>query len=429
MARTVRNAKLDSRSARTKLSERREPYWVVIAKGCALGYRKGAKGGTWIARFRGDTGKQQYNSLGAADDAMDSDGLTVLSYAEAQRKADDWFKLAARDFEEEAPQGKTSAFTVKDAMALYMTAYARKGGKAADRTQWAIDAQILPSLGNIAVAKLSRRRIVNWHDALSKAPPRLRTKIGKPQKFREIESTPETERRRRSTANRLLTILKAGLNFAYSERQVASDEAWRPVKAFREVDSARIRYLSDDESRRLVNATAPDFRPMVQAALLTGCRYGELAALQTADFNPDAGTIHIRVSKSGKARHVVLTVEGQNFFATATAGKQGDARIFTRTDGAPWGTSHQQRPFKAACERAKLGALTFHELRHSYASRLAMQGVPLAVIAAQLGHTDTRTSERHYAHLSPSFVADTVRAAFSTLGVVGESKILPMTSP
>jgi len=50
MARTVRNAKLDSRSARSKLTARREPYWVVISKGCAIGYRKGAGGGTWIAR-------------------------------------------------------------------------------------------------------------------------------------------------------------------------------------------------------------------------------------------------------------------------------------------------------------------------------------------------------------------------------------------
>jgi hypothetical protein len=51
MARTVRNSKIDSRSARSKLAERREPYWTVISEGCALGYRHGAKGGTWIAKI------------------------------------------------------------------------------------------------------------------------------------------------------------------------------------------------------------------------------------------------------------------------------------------------------------------------------------------------------------------------------------------
>ena len=47
-----------------------------------------------------------------------------------------------------------------------------------------------------------------------------------------------------------------------------------------------------------------------------------------------------------------------------------------------------------------------------------MKGVPMAVIAAQLGHADTRTTQRHYAHLSPSYVAETIRVTFPTLGIV-----------
>ncbi|GAB6052822.1 hypothetical protein JCM17960_16420 [Magnetospira thiophila] len=83
MARTVRNAKLDTRSARVKLANRREPYWSVISKGCALGYRKGAKGGTWIARFHDDVGKHRYQALGAADDAMEPDG--TVAHSDAKR--------------------------------------------------------------------------------------------------------------------------------------------------------------------------------------------------------------------------------------------------------------------------------------------------------------------------------------------------------
>ncbi len=58
MARTVRNEKIDTRSSRTKLTLRREPYWTVIAEGRAVGYRKGKKGGTWVARRRDSDGKQ-----------------------------------------------------------------------------------------------------------------------------------------------------------------------------------------------------------------------------------------------------------------------------------------------------------------------------------------------------------------------------------
>jgi integrase len=60
-------------------------------------------------------------------------------------------------------------------------------------------------------------------------------------------------------------------------------------------------------------------------------------------------------------------------------------------------------------------AVSFHVLRHTHASILAMRAVPMAVIARQLGHSDTRMTERHYAHLAPNYVADTIRARFPRL--------------
>jgi integrase len=120
----------------------------------------------------------------------------------------------------------------------------------------------------------------------------------------------------------------------------------------------------------------------------------------------------VRESKSGKPRHVALTDEGRALFSELTAGHFGGDLIFVRDDEKAWGPSHQQRPLDAASARAKIKpAATFHILRHTYASALAMRGVPMGVIAAQLGHADTGMTERHYAHLAPNYVADTVRAA------------------
>jgi integrase len=111
------------------------------------------------------------------------------------------------------------------------------------------------------------------------------------------------------------------------------------------------------------------------------------------------------------------------------AGKVGSARLFVRTNGKPWGKSEQQRPLIAACAAALIDpAVNFHGLRHTYASRLAMRGVPLAVIAAQLGHADTRMVEKHYGHLAPSYIADTVRAAFGSLGIVSPSNVARITA-
>src|SRR5262245_31118861 len=119
MARTVRNPKIDTRSARLKLSERREPYWTIISGGCALGYRRGAKGGTWIGRFRDEKGRQHYGALGAADDARDADGLTVFSFSQAQARVRDWFKLkAVEQVGNFLPLDRP--YTVADAVADYL---------------------------------------------------------------------------------------------------------------------------------------------------------------------------------------------------------------------------------------------------------------------------------------------------------------------
>ena len=223
-------------------------------------------------------------------------------------------------------------------------------------------------------------------------------------------------------------MLKAALNRAFQADRVASDTAWRKVKPFKRVDEAVVRYLTADEARRLVNACPKDFRKLVQAALLTGCRYAELTRLKCGDFNPDSGTLAIRLSK-GKVRHVVLTDEAEAAFEGWTSGRGSADLVFLRADGDAWGTSHQKRPLDEASRRARISpAVTFHILRHTHGSHLAMNGVPMGVIAAQLGHADTRMTEKHYAHLAPSYVAQTIRANFPKLGIATNDTVVPIRS-
>lgn len=391
-----------------------------------MGYRKSKSGSAWVVRWYVGKGAYRTANLGGRpDDVLTADGTTALTWNQAQAAARKFFERCQR---EEHGLGETpkGPYTVMNALEDYRAAYERRGGKAVDRMRWATDAHIAPKLGGVQLAKLSRRRIEDWLETLAKTPPRLRTKAGKEQKFQSAANNSESKRQRRSTANRVLTILKAALNQAYRDRRVASNEAWQGVKPFREADAARTRYLNDVESRRLVNRCPTELRPLVQAALLTGCRYGELTALKVEDFNADVGTMHVRISKSGKPRHVVLTDEGRSFFAAVVTGKAGNDTIFTKPDGSAWGKSHQQRPFRIATAGAKVAPLTFHELRHTYASRLVMCGVTLNVVAQQLGHSDIRMVEKHYGHLAPNYVAETIRANFTDMGIVREGNIVPM---
>lgn len=356
MARTKRNPKIDSRSARAKLAQRPEPYWTVISQGCALGYRHGSKGGKWIARFRDEIGRQHYEALGAADDARDPDNLTVFSFTQAQAKARDVFARKAREIAGNFVP-TVGPFTVADALAAYLAKYLRRGGKAGGRIESAARTYILPALGQLPVAKLTKRRLEEWHHGIASSAARVRTRKGGAPKFRPHAVTPEATRRRAATANRILTILKAALNEAYNEGRIPINEAWQRVKAFQKVDSARIRYLTDEEARRLVNACSTDFRALVVGGLMTGCRYGELAAIVVEDFNVDSGTLTIRTSKSGKPRHIALSAEGNEFFVRQCLGKAQGALLFTKASGRKWSASDQQRPVAAACVAAKIAPM------------------------------------------------------------------------
>ncbi len=213
--------------------------------------------------------------------------------------------------------------------------------------------------------------------------------------------------------------IKTALNRAELDGDITTDAAWRRVAPFRNVDAPKIRYLSQQEVVRLVKACDPDLKPLVQAAVLSGCRYGELTRLKVSDFSAGSGSLYIAESKSGKARTVYLTDEGVSFFEQHVGDKQGEDLVFTHDDGSEWKKSQQGRPMREACERAQIvPAISFHILRHCYGSRLAMQGVSMKAIAQQLGHADTRITEKHYAHLSADHVAEAVRGAYGTLGVL-----------
>lgn len=412
MPRISRDARLETRDARRKLKARHSPYWRTVHPGLAIGYRRSAKGGTWKVRYL-DGESYRFGSLGTADDHADADGISVLSYKDAHKLALEFAERCENhdDAQEEKPAA--GHYTVGQAMQDYLSHH-KAHGKSADRTDHTIKAHILPTFENRPVAALTAREIQRWQNKLITAPIRQRGKKA----VRKVDpDNPDAIRKRKATANRVLTVLKAGLNHAYHNGVVKSADAWRRVKPFRGVDVPKVRYLSEDECRRLLNACDADLRALVRGALQTGCRFGELARMRANDFNPDGGTVTVREAKGGKARHVPLTEAGIQAFELLTADLKGDDLIFTRSDGEPWGKDYYQRPLREACGRASIDPpASFHVLRHTYGSALALRGVPLQVIAYALGHSDTRMTERHYAHLQPSYAAETIRAHLPSYG-------------
>jgi integrase len=415
MGRTTKQFDLSNRERRSQLAVRSEPYWHFEREGAHIGYYRGARIGKWVARYKlpGTAGGYSKVTLGEAADAPHSvTSDRILDWKAAKAKASEWFAQM-----DKAEGLRSGPYTVADALDDYI---ARFRGKDLANTRRRIEAFIRPKLGQHDVAKLTSKVIRRWHEGLADAPARLRTANGAEQNVRITADTDEARRSRQSSANRILTILKAALNRAYHEGDVESDHAWRKVKPFEKADGVKLRYLSDDEARRLVNATNATFRPMVQGALLTGARYAELANLEARDFDRQARTIRLRETKAGMHRDVYLGDEGFVLFDMATIGKTPNQPIFERPDGNKWSASQQARPLAAACKAADVEPTGFHDLRRTFGARLALQGVPMAVIAKALGHADERITQRHYAHLAKNYVADTIRAASAGLGIVSD---------
>lgn len=419
MARTVRDYRLESRSQRDKLPKRSEPYWVLLSQGFHLGYYKGIKVSKWIARYRppGHTGGYRKSTLGIADDYDDANGVGVLDYRQAQDKAREWLASV-----EGAPEARAN-YTVGNALDDYLQSFQ---GKDKANTKRRIEQFIRPALGDVKLSKLTALQVEGFLKKRAATPARLRTKKGDPQRFRPLDDD-EQRRKRRATANRDFTVLKAALNLAYRSRRIASDHAWRTVQPFRKADAARLRYLIDDEARRLVNATPPEFRPIVQASLLTGARWGELRSVKARDFDREAGTVHLTNTKAGTARDCYLEGEGRALFDKQTAGKKATDLVFPAPDGSRWSDSMQIRRMADASKAATVDPpASFHDLRRSFGARLARAGVPMSVIAVALGHADERITRRHYAHLAPSYVSETVRQHAAGLGIVEQSNVRPI---
>jgi len=369
---------IGSASGRAKLKQRREPYWVVITRGCALGYRRGKKGGTWIARGTDGNGKLVYQALGPADDLNDGNGLT---YESAQAEA--------RRFFSTADGGK---LTVADVLDRYL-AHVRDHNPPSTVYDYEtrIEGILKPQLGSMLLRKLSTLDIERW-----------KTQAVRPVEGNERGRAPDT-------VNRLLAILKAALNQAWQQQLVDDDSPWRRVKPFRAASTARKVFFTSTQIRALTHACKPEeFKHLVQAALLTGARYGELTSLRVSDFDEVHGALEIRNGKTG-SRTVFLSDESVTFFARLAKFQRRDALMLPRADGKQWGDNHHQKPFDHAVKLAGLDpASTFYALRHTHISQALLAGVNIQVLAENCG-TSVRMIEKHYG----KFLSTDRRAMFN----------------
>ncbi|HUO04420.1 MAG TPA: site-specific integrase [Candidatus Binataceae bacterium] len=225
-----------------------------------------------------------------------------------------------------------------------------------------------------------------------------------------------------ATVNRNLALLRAIMRRGARDRRIAA-AAIPEIKLLKE-NNFRVRYLSDVEEHRLLAALPVRLRPLVIAAIHTGMRRGELLNLKWQDVDFVSGTIFVSRSKSGEGRRIPMSPTARDTLE-AMRGKRRARRhlqVVDRRNASPYVFTAPRggmemnlaRSWYPALERAELDDLRFHDLRHTFASRLVMMGVPLYEVQTLLGHKTPAMTLR-YAHLSPA----NLRAAVARLDAPG----------
>jgi integrase len=232
-----------------------------------------------------------------------------------------------------------------------------------------------------------------------------------------VPTTDDREKRCRAqaTANRVWTILRAALNLAFQNERTRTDQAWRRMKPFKNVDHPQTRFLTAEDCRCLIRSAQPDFANLVRACLLTGMRLGELVALKVSDIGPDYVTI--RHGKTGLARRVPVNSEGARFFEKMIARRSPEDFFLVQADGTSWTPMRVFRALRLACKSTKIEPpIQFRQLRTTYGSLLLNADAPLSTISELLGHKDTRMTRRHYAHLLSEKLKETVDQKLPSFG-------------
>jgi integrase len=197
-----------------------------------------------------------------------------------------------------------------------------------------------------------------------------------------------------ATVNRELACLKTIFNKAI-HWGMAQRNPVRGVKLLPE-SNRRLRFLMADEIALLLK-NCPDYlQPIVITALNTGMRRGEILNLTLEDVDFDRRQILVRDSKNGESRTIEMNtavVETLSRFKEAPR----QARVFLGRAGNTIATFH--KAFKKACSQAGIADFRFHDLRHSFASNLVMNGTDLTAVKELLGHKSIQMTMR-YAHLS-----------------------------
>lgn len=197
----------------------------------------------------------------------------------------------------------------------------------------------------------------------------------------------------KSTANRCVQLLKTMFNLAVDWGYMADNPAAK-VKLYSEKGNEKERVLTDEEQVRLLDACPPWMRPIILCAVHTGMRRGEVLSLRWDHVDFDKLTIRVDKTKSGKPRFIDIGATLLKLLLRQRVEHPKSEFVFPNDrTGKPF--VGVWKAFHAALKAASITGCRFHDLRHTFASRLMESGADIITVRDLLGHHDVRITQRY----------------------------------
>jgi integrase len=371
----MRDVPIHRKSERAKLKARREPYWgAPLATNCHLGFRKTETSETWTARYK-QNGAREYKRLGRCTDSFD--------FREAREAAVKWFADKERGIANDDATIETACKAyVTDRRTEVSEANAHDAEKRFERCVYGT------SFGKIPLAKIRAANIKAWRNGLVEPPSSDKRGVSK------------------ATANRTLTSLKAALNLAVTSRLVSAAAAveWASVKAFADANRRRDLYLDLTQRRALLKTAEGAVRDLIEAAMLTGARAGELTSALRNQL--DVRTKSLKLTGKTGTRTVPLSAAAFKLFERLAKTKLPMANLLVRDDGKKWNHSDWDDLIRDAAEKAELPkGVCLYTLRHSFITTALQGGLAVSDVSHLVG-TSAAMIQKYYHHLVDSHVRD-----------------------
>lgn len=417
MAKKVQEAAITTRAAREKLDE--GVHWRELAEGVHIGYRRGRKGGKWVARWYLGEGKYRQEPIGLADDVVAANGLHVLDFRQAEKKAR---SIVDEGYAEAKASVNGKPLTVSDVMGEYAVVRDNQTralkGRSDVRSGFSANFENHvkgTALADVVLHALTVKDLTTWSQGLSD-----KIAVGTVRRIRN-DVKAALNAAGKTYADKLPATFAKTVKDGLELKGVVRLSDPKSDDEFDDIDS---QVLNDDQVRRVIEATAiidaereerGDLHRMILLLATTGMRLSQIARMRVGDVDIQTCTLHIPVSRKGKgANDRVDEKTSRRVDETVIVSLRP---ILTRPRGAvllerrrmiksgwqweevgrgPWSAVDLSKPWILIRDKAQLPSnVTPYALRHSSICRMIMQRVPTLMVAKR-HNTSVEIIERHY---------------------------------